>query len=192
MGSGGSKGPTPEERLAENKAKLSKAKFALGRDIGRLQVDEDKLVKEIRQEAAKGNMTSVKRLAKDLIRTRKQIAKLSEMKSTLSAMHFRLQTVNSTNVIADSMKDAVGVMAEINASMNVPELQKVMREFQRESDRMDITADRLTDATEGAFDSAEDDEETDLVVAQVLDEIGVDLSDKLSNAPITPGQLACA
>jgi len=73
-----------------------------------------------------------------------------------------------------AMKGATGVLGNMNRSMNLPALQRIAREFERENDIMDQR--HAIDDVTGLEDEAEGEE----VVEQVLEEIGVDLKNSVS------------
>ena len=58
--------------------------------------------------------------------------------------------------------------------MNLPALQRIAMEFEKENDIMDQRQEMMDDAIDDAT-GLEDEEESEDVVNQVLDEIGIDL-----------------
>ena len=62
----------------------------------------------------------------------------------------------------------------MNRNMNLPAMQRIAMEFERENDMMDQRQEMMDDAIDDTFEDEE--EESDEIVNQVLDEIGVDLS----------------
>ena len=69
--------------------------------------------------------------------------------------------------------------------MDMPQLQKIMMEFEKQSDTMDLKEEMMEDTMDDAFGEEEDEEETDAIVNQVLDEIGINLDGELAAAPVT-------
>lgn len=108
------------------------------------------------------------------------------MKTQLQAVSLRIQTVRSNEQMMQSMKGATGLLASMNRSMNLPALQRIAMEFERENDIMDQRQEMMDDAIDDVT-GLDDEEETDEVVSRVLDEIGVDLSQTLGETP--SGQL---
>lgn len=62
----------------------------------------------------------------------------------------------------------------MNKQMNLPALQRIAQEFEKENDIMDQRQEMMDDAIDDAT-GMEDEEESEDVVNQVLDEIGIDL-----------------
>lgn len=63
--------------------------------------------------------------------------------------------------------------------MNLPALQRIAMEFEKENDIMDQRQEMMDDAIDDAT-GVEDEEESEDVVNQVLDEIGIDLGQAVS------------
>lgn len=74
-----------------------------------------------------------------------------------------------------SMKGATKLLGSMNRQMNLPALQRIAMEFERENDIMDQRQEMMDDAIDDVT-GLEDEEEGEEVVNQVLDEIGVDLN----------------
>ena len=96
------------------------------------------------------------------------------MKTQLQAVSLRIQTVRSNEQMMQSMKGATTLLGSMNRSMNLPALQRIAMEFERENDIMDQREEMMGDAIDDVT-GLDDEEETDEVVNQVLDELGLDL-----------------
>lgn len=70
----------------------------------------------------------------------------------------------------------------MNRGLNLPAIQKIMNDFEKESSMMDMKEEMMSDAVDDVMDEDIDDEEEegDRILKQVLDEIGVDLSQQVS------------
>jgi len=66
-------------------------------------------------------------------------------------------------------------MTQLNKKFNLPEIQKIMMEFEKQSEMMDMKEEMMNDAIDDAMEDADDEEESDEIVAQVLEEIGINL-----------------
>ena len=78
-----------------------------------------------------------------------------------------------------SMKGATKLLGGMNRQMNLPALQRIAMEFERENDIMDQRQEMMDDAIDDVT-GLEDEEEGEEVVNQVLDEIGIDLGQAVS------------
>uniref|UniRef100_A0AC11DV84 Charged multivesicular body protein 2A n=1 Tax=Ovis aries TaxID=9940 RepID=A0AC11DV84_SHEEP len=79
-------------------------------------------------------------------------------------------------IIADIKK-----MAKQGQMLKLPQIQKIMMEFERQAEIMDMKEEMMNDAIDDAMGDEDDEEESDAVVAQVLDELGLSLTDELSS-----------
>jgi charged multivesicular body protein 2A len=71
-------------------------------------------------------------------------------------------------------------MASMNRGLNLPGIQRIMNEFEKENAMMDMKEEMMSDAVDDAMGTEEDEEEEgDKILKQVLDEIGVDLSQQV-------------
>merc|ERR1711962_1802443 len=107
------------------------------------------------------------------------------MRANLQGVSLKIQTLRSNNAMAQAMKGCTKTMASMNKRMNLPQIQKIMMEFEKQSEIMDMKEEMMSDAVDDVIG----DEESDAVVAQVLDELGLGLSDQLSTLPSASGQL---
>lgn len=86
-----------------------------------------------------------------------------------------------------SMKGATSLLGSMNRQMNLPALQRIAMEFEKENDIMDQRQEMMDDAIDDVT-GLEDEEEGEEVVKEVLDEIGVDLGQAVrvfGNRPYT-------
>ncbi|TFK99473.1 Snf7-domain-containing protein [Pterulicium gracile] len=176
---------TPAERLRQHQRSLAKAQRELDRERTRLEQSEKKLVADIKKSARNGEMGACKVMAKDLVRTRRYVHKFYQMRTQLQAVSLRIQTLRSNQQMAEAMRGATKAMASMNRGLNLPAIQRIMTEFEKESATMDMKDEMMSDAVDDVMDDAEEDEEEegDKILKEVLDEIGVGLSQQLTDAP---------
>jgi len=83
--------------------------------------------------------------------------------------------------MVQAMKGATRLLGTMNRNMNLPAIQRIAMEFERENDMMDQRQEMMDDAIDDTFEDEE--EESDEIVNQVLDEIGINLSQSLGVTP---------
>ncbi|KAK2459702.1 hypothetical protein APHAL10511_008347 [Amanita phalloides] len=177
---------TPAERLRQHQRMLAKAQRELDRERGRLEQNEKKLVMDIKKTAKSGQMNACKVMAKDLIRTRRYVHKFHQLRTQLQAVGLRIQTLRSNQQMAEAMRGASRAMRSMNRGLNLPSIQHIMNEFERESSMMDMKEEMMSETIDGVMGDEEDEEEEgDKVIKEVLDELGVSLSQQLIDAPAT-------
>ncbi|WVQ83483.1 hypothetical protein IAT38_005624 [Cryptococcus sp. DSM 104549] len=178
---------TPAERLRQHQRSLQKAQRELDRERAKLEAQEKKTMADIKRNAKAGNMNACKILAKDLVRTRRYIQKFTQMRVQLQAVSLRMQTLRSNEQMAQAMKGATRAMGQMNRSLNLPQIQKIMNDFERESSTMDMKEEMMSDAVDDAMEGEDEGEgeevESDKILKEVLDEIGLNMNESLMSAP---------
>ena len=81
--------------------------------------------------------------------------------------------------MGEAMKGVTKAMGQMNRQMNLPSLQKIMLEFERQNEKMELTTEVMGDAIDDALEGDEEEEETEELVNQVLDEIGIDVNSEV-------------
>lgn len=170
-----------KEQLRENKRMITRAIRELDRETRGLQREEQRLTIEIKKMARENQMKAVRIMAKDLVRTRQYITKFIEMRSQLQGCALKLQTVKSHAAMAEAMSATAKAMQKMNKAVDVPAINKMMAEFEKENMKSEMMQEMMGDAIDDVMDN--DEEEEDKIVNQVLDEIGIDMSGEIPNAP---------
>ncbi|XP_041354218.1 charged multivesicular body protein 2a-like [Gigantopelta aegis] len=181
---------TPEEMLRQNQRALSKAMRDLDRERQKMEQQEKKVIADIKKMAKAGQMDAVKVMAKDLVRTRRYVKKFISMRANIQAVSLKIQTLKANNTMAQAMKGVTKAMATMNKQLKLPQIQKIMMEFEKQAEIMDMKEEMMSDAIDDAMGDEDDEEESDAIVSQVLDELGLQMADDLSNLPVTGQTLA--
>merc|ERR1719445_2505571 len=142
--------------------------------------------------AKQGQMDAVKIMAKDLVRTRKSIKKFMLMKANIQAVSLKIQTLKSQNAMAQAMKGVTKAMQTMNKQMKLPEIQKIMMEFEKQTEIMDMKEEMMSDVIDDAMGDEDDEEESDAIVNQVLDELGLQLTDQITGIPVAGSTIGTA
>ncbi|KAG8196793.1 hypothetical protein JTE90_027514 [Oedothorax gibbosus] len=181
---------TPEELLRQNQRALNKAMRDLDRERTKMEQQEKKIINDIKKMAKENQMDAVKIMAKDLVRTRRYVKKFILMRANIQAVSLKIQTLRSQNAMATAMKGVTRAMGNMNKQLNLPQIQKIMQEFEKQSEIMDMKEEMINDTIDDAMGDDDDEEESDAIVAQVLDELGLDVTGKLNELPSTGGTLS--
>ena len=59
-------------------------------------------------------------------------------------------------------------LRQMNKKLNLPQLQRIMMEFERESEIMDLKEELMSDTVDDVIGEADEDEESEAIVQQVL------------------------
>jgi len=176
--------------LKKNQRALNKAIRELDRERAKMEQQEKKIIADIKKMAKQGQMDAVKIMAKDLVRTRRYVKKFMLMRANIQAVSLKIQTLKSQNAMAQAMKGVTKAMMSMNKQMKLPEIQKIMQEFEKQSEIMDMKEEMMSDAVDDVLGDEDDEEEGDAIVTQVLDELGLQLTDQLAGPTVPGGSLA--
>ena len=80
--------------------------------------------------------------------------------------------------MVDSLKGVNDVMSKVNANMNPQEMNKIMREFAKETAKMDLQGEMMNDAMD-AMGDGETEQQADEVYNQILGEIGMSTNQEM-------------
>ncbi|CAD5176479.1 unnamed protein product [Musa acuminata subsp. malaccensis] len=192
---------SPKDALRTSKREMAVATRGVEREIASLQLEEKKLVAEIKKTAQTGNEASfslaiahcylvhlllqaaTRILARQLVRLRQQITNLQGTRAQIRGIATHTQAMYANTSLSTGMKGASKAMAAMNKQMEPAKQAKVMKEFQKQSSQMDMTLEMMSEAIDETLDKDEAEEETEELTNQVLDEIGVDVASQLSSAP---------
>nr|CAX76028.1 Charged multivesicular body protein 2a (Chromatin-modifying protein 2a) [Schistosoma japonicum] len=166
---------TPEEQLRDSKRVIVRAIRETEREKKQLEQDCNRIGNEMRMLAKLGQIDAVKVLAMQLVRTRNYIKKFNAIHTNLTTLSMKMQTQKSTAIMAGTMKKVALTLREMNSSMNLPQLQRVMMELDRQTEIMDMKEEMISDAIDSTIGEPDDLEDSEAVVEK-LNVIGSQLS----------------
>lgn len=176
--------------LRQNQRALNKAMRDLDRERQQMEQQEKKIIIDIKKMAKQGQMDAVKIMAKDLVRTRRYVKKFILMRANIQAVALKIQTLKSNDAMAQAMKGVTKAMTTMNKQLKLPQIQKIMMEFEKQSEIMDMKEEMMNDAIDDAMGDEDDEEESEAIVSQVLDELGLQMADQLQDLPATGNKAA--
>jgi charged multivesicular body protein 2A len=178
--------PTPEEQMKQSRAALRKSIRELDRERGKLQIEEKKLDNEMKQLAKQGQIKSARIVSKNIAKTRHSIATLYETRAKLEGVRTQIRNMTTVATMQNAMKEATVAMYRMNRGLNMPQMQHLMREFEKQTMVLGMKQEMMDDAIETAEETSVDaDEEAEQILAQAMDEIGVSIGTQMGNTPMT-------
>lgn len=171
------------EVVKEQQKQIKKAIRELDKEIRQQQNNEKKLKTEIKKIAKEGRMSDAKIKAKSLVSTRKFITRFETLKTQLNAASLNLMQVKSTVAMKSAMTGVAKALKTMNNKFQLPELQKIMTEFAKENEKADLTQEMMGDVLDDALGGADDEAEADEFVNQILDELGVTMTNDMTAIP---------
>merc|ERR1711917_66544 len=129
--------------------------------------------------AKKNEMATVRIMAKDFVRTRNTCKKFMVMRANIQAVSLKIATIKSQHAMAEAMKGVTKAMGRMNKNMKLPQIQKIMQEFEKQSEMMNMKEEMMNDA----MGDEDDEEESEAVVNKVLDELGLEMGGEMGAIP---------
>nr|VDC60112.1 unnamed protein product [Brassica rapa] len=173
---------TPKDALRTSKREMSVATRGIEREISSLQLEEKRLVAEIKKTAKTGNEATRFSPFTSFI-LRQQITNLQGSRAQIRGVTTHTQALYASTSISSGMKGATKAMVAMNKQMAPTKQAKVIKDFQKQSAQLDMTIEMMSEAIDETLDKDEAEEETEDLTNQVLDEIGVGVASQLSSAP---------
>lgn len=172
-----------KEVIRENQRAIKKSIRELDRIIKEQEKNETKLIADIKKGASKNQMGAIRVMAKDLVRVRSYQTKFITMKTHLNAISLKMQTVKSHQAMSDAMKGVTVALGKMNKQINMPELNKIMEDFMRENAESELKEEMIGDAIDDALAEDDTEEQEDMIVNQVMEELGISLAESVPIAP---------
>lgn len=85
--------------------------------------------------------------------------------------------------MAEAMKGVTKAMQRMNKNMKLPQIQKIMQEFEKQTEMMNMKEEMMNDVMDDAMGDEDDEEETEAVVGKVLAELGLENVGELNTIP---------
>jgi len=188
-------GPDPQAQMRKCNQLIRANTRQLDRDINQLKALDAKtrqyIVNASRRAQRNPSQTKqaaqeTKTFARELLRIRKQNARLTTSRAQLQSVQMQVNEAFSVRKIQGSLKTSTGIMKDVNTLVRMPELMGTMRQLSVELVRAGIIEEMVDDALPADQLLDEEEEEAEAEVDKVLQEI---LQGKLSKAePVRPEQ----
>ena len=152
----------------------------LDRDITRLKNLENKTRQYIiaaskraqrNPSQAKQAAAETRTFAREMVRIRKQTARLTTSKAQLQSVSMQVSEAFSVRKIEGSLKASTGIMKDVNTLVRLPELTGTMRELSQELMKAGIIEEMVGDVIPDESLVEGEDEEAETEVDKVLGEV---------------------
>jgi len=172
--------PDPQEQKRKCDSIIRKNVRSLDRDITNLKVTEQKTKSLILNSSkraqknpsqAKQGAAEARIFARELIRVRKQAARLHTSKAQLQSVQMQVNEAFSVRKIEGSLKASTGIMRDVNTLVRLPELTGTMQELSQELVKAGIIEEMVGDVLPNDELLEGEDEEAETEVDKVLGEV---------------------
>lgn len=120
---------------------------------------------------AKQATSETKMFARELVRIRKQHARLNTSRAQLQSVQMQVNEAFSVRKIQGSLKKSTGIMKDVNTLVRLPELSATMRQLSTELVRAGIIEEMIDDAIPDNQLLEDEEDEAEAEVDKVLQEV---------------------
>merc|ERR1712007_11190 len=114
---------------------------------------------------------------------RKQKNRTYTAQSQIRGAKNQAHTMGANVKLAETMGQTTKVMGQMNKLVDPQKVAKTMQEFEMANAKMEMTEETMNDALDDILADSDDESEEQAVITKVLDEIGIEISGKLIDAP---------
>ena len=113
-------------------------------------------------------------IAKDIVRTKKQVEKMSEFTGQLKAVSLRIGSISTLHEMSSAMEEAGKAMCLVSTNLDMQKLQKMAKQMAMEDSKLDMKTEMMQDIMEDIGESMDDPVEQDKIYQNVLKEVGIE------------------
>lgn len=157
--------------MKQYKREVSRAVRELDREKQKLEREQVKLREDMKKDFKMNQPKVVKQKAKDYARRETQIKKMYTMRTHLMGVEMQLQSIKSTDAMANAIKNATRAMTQMSRRMNMPQLTQIMQGFAAESAKISDTQEVLGEQIDDVMGEEDEVGADDAVVGQIMAEI---------------------
>lgn len=171
--------PTADQRFKNAIKQLRNAEAELKRQRTRLAGDEPKIKRELKAAAQKGEMEIAKMMCQNLVRKRNAATRFYKMEVQLQGQRANLHVGKATGAMQKVMRDTTRILYRMNKQCPLPKLQKVVKEWEKQNELMDMRQELMDDAIDDALEGDDDEEKEAAAIAEIMEEIGIETADTM-------------
>lgn len=188
---GWEKKPDPKEQVKKWKQQMRGEQRKIDRQIRGIQREEEKVRKSIKQAAKRGDTSTAKMLAKEIVRSRKAQNRMHTSKAQMNSVVMQMENQLAQQKLTGQMAKSTEVMKMMNKLTKVSEVSEVMQEMQKEMCKAGVIEEMVDDAFE-ALDGDDDEEMADEEVEKIMTELNAEVMGGAKSAPTQQVQAAAA
>ncbi|XP_046636335.1 charged multivesicular body protein 1a-like [Daphnia pulicaria] len=148
-------------------------------------VQQGKIKKALQQ----GNVEGAKIYAENAIRKKNEALNFLRMASKVDAVRSKVQTAVTMKEVAKNMGMVVKALDKAVNTMDLQKISAVMEKFESQFEDMDVRTSVMEDAMGSATTLTTPRDQVDLLIQQVADEAGLEITDQLANAGSIPSAI---
>ncbi|EOD07074.1 vacuolar protein sorting protein 24 [Emiliania huxleyi CCMP1516] len=174
--------PDPREQVNKWKKEMRSESRKLDRQILKIQREEEKIKRSVKEAAKRGDTASCKTYAKEIVRSRKAVTRLHTSKAQMNSVVMQMQNQMSQAKVMGTLTKSADIMKAMNKLVKVEGISETMRNMEQEMTKAGLLEEMMDDAME-TFEDEDDEEAADEEVSKVLSEIATQQTGGMAAAP---------
>lgn len=172
--------PSIKDRIRSERSDIKRKERVLDREIAMMNYELQKCVRELKKEVKNNNLTNATFISKNYAMIKKNITNLYKMKNQISSLCLQMQMMGSQEEIHEAMARVTHTMKILNARMNLSSVKSIIKDFENEKLKNEITGEMLDTMN----DIDEEDEETEAeILNRVCDELHISIANVVKEPP---------
>jgi 5'-3' exonuclease len=172
--------PSIKDRIRSERSDIKRKERVLDREIALMNYELQKCVRELKKEVKNNNLTNATFISKNYAMIKKNITNLYKMKNQISSLCLQMQMMGSQEEIHEAMARVTHTMKILNARMNLSSVKSIIKDFENEKLKNEITGEMLDTMN----DIDEEDEETEAeILNRVCDELHISIANVMKEPP---------
>ena len=172
------------QKMQDNLFNLKLAAKQLERNAVKCEKDEKAEKSKLKKAIQKSNLEGARIHAENAIRQKNQSLNYRRMSSRVDAVSQRVQTAATMQQVTKSMGGVVSAMESAMKSMNLEKVTKLMDDFERQFEHLDVQTQVMDEAMQGTTVLNVPEVQVDSLMQEVADEAGLELNMELSSQQV--------
>ena len=118
-------------------------------------------------------------IAKDIVRIRGQLNKMTQFIGQLKAVSIRISGISTLNELSNAMEQAGKAIMTVSGKLDAGRLADMAKTLAKEDAKLDMKQDMLEEVMDGIGDGLDDPVEQEELYKNVLQEVGIKLSEEV-------------
>jgi charged multivesicular body protein 2B len=121
-------------------------------------------------------------IARDIVRMKGQIEKMTEFCGQLKAVSLRISSISTLNELSNAMEEAGKAITAVSGKLDAQKLAEMAKTLSKEDAKLDMKQEMMTEILDGIGESMDDPNEQQKIYEQVLKEVGLEVEDSFVDA----------
>lgn len=140
----------------------------LDRQRRKIQKEELKMKKEVKQALKNDDLDTARLFAKDMARSRKMAYNLQKLRSQVKTMTFKLEQASAIQQVGMDLRGLVKTLYQVNRRLQVPQMDQLLFAMENEMENLNLASETIEEGLDAvSFESDEEDSEANEILEEM-------------------------